>query len=105
YERLATDLPEPASNRSSRLDLHIRLARLLARDHPTKAAEEFRRALTIDPDNSPVLNDLAWILVAGPEPGLRDPAQALRLATRAVAGAPKDAGIWNTLGVAHYRLG
>jgi serine/threonine protein kinase len=50
-------------------------------------------------------NYCAWILVDCPEPSLRDPAHALELAQQAVAAQPGEAGYWNTLGVARYRLG
>jgi tetratricopeptide (TPR) repeat protein len=50
-------------------------------------------------------NEMAWRLVAGPEPDFREPALAVQLARRAVEQAPKNGEIWNTLGVAHYRAG
>jgi tetratricopeptide (TPR) repeat protein len=50
-------------------------------------------------------NDLAWELATCAEPKLRDPAQAVTLARRAVELAPNAGGYWRTLGVAHYRAG
>ena len=41
----------------------------------------------------------------GAEPSLRDIPSAVELAGRAVALAPEDGNIWNTLGVARYRVG
>jgi uncharacterized protein HemY len=50
-------------------------------------------------------NALARLLATWPEPKLRDPAQAVKLANKAVQLAPKDSRFWNTLGVALYRTG
>ncbi len=47
-------------------------------------------------------NDLAWVLIAGPEFD-RDPPRALRLAHRAVALVPDSDMYLNTLGLALYR--
>jgi serine/threonine protein kinase/tetratricopeptide (TPR) repeat protein len=51
------------------------------------------------------LNGLAWRLATCPDVKLRNPKRAVDLAQRAVALAPKDGSIWNTVGVAHYRAG
>jgi serine/threonine protein kinase/tetratricopeptide (TPR) repeat protein len=56
-------------------------------------------------DDPTSLNALAWFLAAGPDPAIRDPALAVRLAARGTELAPNDGAIWNTLGVAHYRAG
>ncbi|HMB08588.1 MAG TPA: tetratricopeptide repeat protein, partial [Isosphaeraceae bacterium] len=50
-------------------------------------------------------NDLAWLLANGPDLASRDPARAVALATKAVETEPGCAIYWNTLGVAHYRVG
>jgi tetratricopeptide (TPR) repeat protein len=52
-----------------------------------------------------VLNNQAWNLAVDPDPQLRDPAQAVELAGKAVELAPTDGSFWNTLGTAHYRAG
>jgi Flp pilus assembly protein TadD len=52
-----------------------------------------------------VQNELAWLLATCREAKLRDPAQAVELAKKAVQQTPKDGGYWNTLGIAHYRAG
>jgi WD40 repeat protein len=60
----------------------------------------------IDPDaRAQLLNNQAWVLATHPEPKNRDPGRAVKLAQEAVALAPKDGMIWNTLGAAHYRAG
>jgi serine/threonine protein kinase/Flp pilus assembly protein TadD len=51
-------------------------------------------------------SELAWFLLACPDPAFRDPARALELAKKSVARSEgKDGNLWNTLGVAQYRLG
>lgn len=49
-----------------------------------EAVVEFRRALELRPDWSEVLNNLAWMLATDPKKELRNGAEAVRLATRAV---------------------
>jgi tetratricopeptide (TPR) repeat protein len=56
--------------------------------------------------NSDVENDLAWFLVACPDPAFRKPARALGIAQKIVDRSKvKNADHWNTLGVAQYRVG
>jgi tetratricopeptide (TPR) repeat protein len=50
-------------------------------------------------------NNLAWLLATCPDAKVRDPRRAVDLAQRAAESAPKDGGVWNTLGVARYRAG
>jgi serine/threonine protein kinase len=50
-------------------------------------------------------NTLAWKLATDSDINQRDPAEALRLAEKAVATAPKNANYLTTLGVARYRTG
>ena len=70
---------------------------ILAADHPRNAEYRDRRVNT--------LNDLAWLLVTDPDPGLRDPARAVLLAEGAVRASADHDACWNTLGVARYRAG
>jgi tetratricopeptide (TPR) repeat protein len=56
--------------------------------------------------NDPTSQNLtAWVLLTDADPAWRNPKLALQLAEGAVAAAPKDGSIWNTLGVARYRSG
>jgi tetratricopeptide (TPR) repeat protein len=50
-------------------------------------------------------NALAWFLLTCADLPMRNPAEALELAKRAVELDSKNAGFWNTLGLAHYRTG
>jgi tetratricopeptide (TPR) repeat protein len=48
---------------------------------------------------------LAWFLVVCPDIDLRDPKQAVELASKAVENQPANGDVWNTLGAAHFREG
>ena len=48
---------------------------------------------------------LAWHLATIADPKFRDEKWALELAKEAVRLVPNDGDFWNTLGVAHYRMG
>ncbi len=50
-------------------------------------------------------NGWAWLLATCPELNLRNPQDAVAYAKRAIDLEPNDRDIWNTLGVAYYRLG
>ena len=74
-----------------------------AKDY-AKAAADLRHALAVAPDHPEANNDLAWLLLTGPQE-LRDAKGALPLARKAVEKAPEQAIYVNTLGVALYRNG
>jgi tetratricopeptide (TPR) repeat protein len=57
------------------------------------ATGQFRRALAIRPDSAAVLADLAWVLASAADPAARDPAEAVRLAERAVALTAREAPV------------
>jgi serine/threonine protein kinase/Tfp pilus assembly protein PilF len=66
---------------------------------------QFERALDMDPNNALAANNFAWVLVTAADRELWDAQRAAELAQHAIDLVP-DAGLfWNTLGVAHYRLG
>jgi tetratricopeptide (TPR) repeat protein len=67
-----------------------------------RAAEDFRKA---SEGNAAQANRLAWELATSSDVLCREPSLALELAKQAVQQAPAEAMYWNTLGVAHYRLG
>jgi tetratricopeptide (TPR) repeat protein len=85
---------------------HINLGwLLLGRSDVKGAVAAYQKALELEPKNTAVLNSLAWLLATNAQIELRDPAEAVKLATQAVELAPKVGNIWNTLGVAQYRAG
>lgn len=51
-------------------------------DHRAALAD-LERALELEPDDTGVLNNLAWLLATSPEDGLRDGARAIEMATKA----------------------
>jgi protein O-mannosyl-transferase len=85
-----------------RLDALWNLALVEARSgRPGDAAATWRRYLGKDPDSPTALNNLAWILSTE----LDDPEEGIRLARRAVALAPGDANVHDTLAEALRRTG
>jgi tetratricopeptide (TPR) repeat protein len=105
-ERSVKEYPEAANLRSELVNSYLQLVGLLCkRGRQTEAAELYRKALKVDPEDPGVNNELAWFLATTPETGLRNAALAVRLAKKAVAVQPESAYCWNTLGVARYRNG
>jgi hypothetical protein len=67
-----------------------------------RAAEDLRVTHQQDADQ---MNRLARWLVTAPDLLHREPTLALELANQLGRQAPREAAYWNTLSVAHYRLG
>ncbi len=62
------------------------LADALASSHRwSEAVAEYREVLKIDPNSRPAAMGLAWLLSSCPDATMRDPAQAVELARRAIA--------------------
>jgi serine/threonine protein kinase/Flp pilus assembly protein TadD len=74
-------------------------------DYAGQAAEFLREAVPRLPDDAGAYSQLAWFLATTAHPRLRDAAQAVTLAERAVELAPEEGLHWNTLGAARYRAG
>jgi tetratricopeptide (TPR) repeat protein len=70
-----------------------------------EAIAEYREALRLNRANDTAQNALAWLLTTCPDPQLRDPGEAVRLARMATELAPRNGSYWNTLGIAQYRAG
>jgi superkiller protein 3 len=70
-----------------------------------EAREAFREALRHNPDHRSACTQLAYLLTNCPDPRLREPEEALRLARRATEMAPKHPMAWALLGFARYRTG
>ncbi len=68
------------------------------------ALEDLEKCLELDPTCYSAINDLAWLLVIGPE-DLRRPERAASLARECLSYDPNPASTKNTLGAALYRLG
>ncbi len=66
-------------------DAHCRLGMLYsACQQPAEAVQHYREALRLQPDSTFALNNLAWLLATHPDPQLRNGAEAVQLAQRAV---------------------
>jgi tetratricopeptide (TPR) repeat protein len=78
-----------------------------AAEHYRQVVQLYRQALQLNPKSIAANNSLAWFLATCPELSLRDAREAVRLAKQAIAiAAEPEAGyLWNTLGVAQYRIG
>jgi Tfp pilus assembly protein PilF len=68
------------------------------------AIARFQEAVAAAPESARACNNLAWSYVTAPEP-LRDSAQGLAMAEKAVRLEPENVSYRNTLGVAYYRAG
>ena len=65
-----------------------------------------REAVRLNPGDPGYANDLAWTLATAPDPQLRDPAEALRLASSLVeAKSPPDPNDLDTLAAAYAAAG
>jgi serine/threonine-protein kinase len=106
YESLKTSFPEDPQYGRNLLQGYLELVSLLwEAGRQTEAAEPYRKALELDPEDAIINNNLAWFMATRAAPGLRDSALAVRLAKKAVAARPESGNLRNTLGVAHYRHG
>jgi tetratricopeptide (TPR) repeat protein len=106
YEKLHAEFPRDPQYRLRLLRSYLALVSLFWQvGRGNEAAEPYRKALELHPED-PALNDgRAWFLATNPEPRLRDAALAVELATKAVKARQQAGDYWNTLGVAHYRNG
>jgi serine/threonine-protein kinase len=69
-----------------------------------EALAAYREAVRLAPDSPRAVNNLAWFLATCPDAQLGDPAEAVRLAEKAVSlPRAEKSGAWNTLGAARYR--
>jgi tetratricopeptide (TPR) repeat protein len=74
-------------------------------DHPAALAD-LERAVSLRPEDSGVLNNLAWLLATSPDDGLRDGGRAVELATKACElTAWKEAHIISTLAAGYAERG
>lgn len=70
-----------------------------------KAIADYAKAAEMNPSGVHPHHDLAWLLATCPNEKLRQPAQAVASAKKAVDLAPHAGHLWTTLGVAHHRAG
>ena len=88
------------ASRRGRSDAEISIG-----DHAAALAD-LEKALELQPDESGVLNNLAWLLATSPDESIRDGKRAIELATKACEGTQwKQAHIISTLAAAHAEGG
>jgi tetratricopeptide (TPR) repeat protein len=74
-------------------------------DHPAALAD-LQKAHELEPDDSGVLNNLAWLLATSPDADLRDGKRAIELATKACEETKwEEAHIISTLAAAYAEAG
>lgn len=74
-------------------------------DH-TAAVADLEKALSLQPDESGILNNLAWILATSPDDDLRDAGRAVELATKACEATEwKQAHVISTLAAGYAERG
>jgi tetratricopeptide (TPR) repeat protein len=106
FENLKADFPDDPQHWRLLAHNYLQEGSLLwGLGQQADAAELYRKALELAPEDPDVNNELAWFLATNPEPCLRDAALAVQLATKAVNAREKSGECRNTLGVAHYRNG
>ena len=87
-------------------EAHYQLAMIgLNEGRHEEAVKELRTAIQIKPDWTEALNNLAWILATDERPALRDGAEALRLAERAMKTGGETAANLDTLAAAQAEAG
>lgn len=81
------------------------------RGNEKRALAAANSAFVLEPTNSSIANDLAWMLATAREAPLRDPVRAVELARQAISsfgageGARRDPALLDTLGAAHAAAG
>lgn len=102
WEKAIDDHSQAIPRAPQRLDLLVcRGKAYLRTGQKDKAAADYRKA-----GQQPELaNRAARELAMSPNVMLREPSLAVELAKQVVRQAPGEALYWNTLGVAHHRLG
>ena len=86
--------------------LRLRGDAYLAVGRQAKAIADYQAALKLDPDNSGLLNNLAWVLATSPDEQLRNGGEAVRLATKACEQTKyEEAHILSTLASSYAEIG
>jgi len=88
-------------------EAHCNFASFLAKQGILdRAAVHFRKAIDLQPDLLPALKSLAWILATHPDPNMRNPAEAIRLADHAAELTKRrDAAVFQIWAAAYAAAG
>ena len=93
-------------NKTLFLSLRGRSDALISIGEHKKAARDLKAALKLHPEDSGVLNNLAWLFATSPDDDLRDATQAIELATKACEETEwKAAHIISTLAAGYAESG
>lgn len=88
------------------LALQGRADSYLAIGKQAEALSDYNEGVKLQPQNSSILNNLAWLLATSPEDGLRDGQRAIDLATKACEATEyKQAHILSTLAAGYAEIG
>lgn len=94
------DEPENADALRSRGDAYLSVGK------HTDAIADFERALKIEPEDSGLLNNLAWVLATSPDDAIRDAKRSIELGTKACELTEyKEAHILSTLASGYAESG
>src|SRR5690606_11096377 len=71
-----------------------------------KAVADFKKAIEVEPEDTGLLNNYAWVLATSPDDDVRDGKLSVELATKAVeARDSKESHILSTLAAAYAEAG
>ncbi len=100
YGQVIEAEPKNATGFRGRADAYLSLGK------QAEAVTDYEAALAIDPKNSGVLNNLAWLLATSPDQALRNGKRSIELATLACEVTEfKQAHILSTLAAAYAETG
>jgi tetratricopeptide (TPR) repeat protein len=100
FSAVLEEQPENAAALRGRADV------LLSVGRQAEAIADYEKMLALEPDDSHVLNNLAWVLATSPDEKLRDGKRAIELATKACELTKyKEAHILSTLGAGYAETG
>ena len=93
--------------RPDNAEAHGNLGRLLTTEgRHREAADEFTRALAINPDSPSFLSGLAWLLALSSDKAVLNPGEAIRVGTRAAElSGRRDPAALDALGAAYAAAG
>lgn len=92
----ANEMPKDAALTAALADTYLQ------KEQFEKAIAEYKRAIEMDPRQAQPYNNLAWLYATCKDEKLRNPAESLRLARKAVELAPRAASLWDTLAEAYF---
>ena len=100
YDKILTADPENMHAHRGRADALLNVGK------QAQAIKSYEAALKLAPEDSGILNNLAWVLATSPDEQLRNGERSLELATRACEVTEYQAAhILSTLAAAHAELG